>query len=333
MASLLAGTLGVAAADSGPLADAGLDQEVTVDTTVQLDGTGSSHPDGTIDSYEWSIETPNGGQITPDCADCARTHFTPDDPGRYDVTLTVTDGEGRSDSDTLYVYVEGAGPSVELDGPTDPPADEPTPYEATAETTNAELEEITWRVDDATVAEGSLSGAADTDERPLTFSDPGTHRIEVVVRDSSGRTARDTLLVEPQAFDSDDDSDTGGSVDAGSDSQDGFETGNSECDLAGGPATAGYTCVGDPTDGDTGSVTSGYNSACDDNDCASGPGSGNDDKGDDPEEGDGDNGANDSGNDFPDEGGENGSSDGGGGSGFSSDGSGYRGNDSGYIQP
>ena len=33
-------------------ADAGLDQEVGTDTTVQLDGTGSAHPDGVIDGYE-----------------------------------------------------------------------------------------------------------------------------------------------------------------------------------------------------------------------------------------------------------------------------------------
>ena len=50
VALALAGSVaGVAAANSGPLADAGLDQEVTADTTVYLDATGSSHPDGSID--------------------------------------------------------------------------------------------------------------------------------------------------------------------------------------------------------------------------------------------------------------------------------------------
>ena len=49
---VVAGTAGVVVADGGPLAAAGLDQEVGVDTTVQLDGTGSSHPDGRIEGYE-----------------------------------------------------------------------------------------------------------------------------------------------------------------------------------------------------------------------------------------------------------------------------------------
>ena len=72
-----AAVVGVAAADAGPLADAGLDQEVGVNTTVQLDGTGSSHPDGAIDGYEWSIETPAGARATPACVDCGRTSFRP----------------------------------------------------------------------------------------------------------------------------------------------------------------------------------------------------------------------------------------------------------------
>ena len=162
VALALAGSVaGVAAANSGPLADAGLDQEVTADTTVHLDATGSSHPDGSIDDYEWSIETPDGRQRRPACPTCARTEFTPTDPGRYDVTVTVTDGDGRADTDTLFVYVEEAGPTVDLDGETEPPTGEETPYVATAETTDAELETITWRVDNRTVAEASLEGTDD----------------------------------------------------------------------------------------------------------------------------------------------------------------------------
>ena len=104
VALALAGSVaGVAAANSGPLADAGLDQEVESGTTVHLDATGSSHPDGSIDDYEWSIETPDGRQRRPACRDCARTEFTPTDPGRYDVTVTVADADGRADSDTLFV--------------------------------------------------------------------------------------------------------------------------------------------------------------------------------------------------------------------------------------
>jgi hypothetical protein len=194
---ILAGaTFTVVAADGGPLAEAGLDQEVDVNTTVQLDGTGSSHPNGTIKGYEWSIETPAGRTITPACPHCNRTHFTPRDTGRYDVTLTVTDEHGRTDRDTLYVFVEEAGPSVELTGDTEPPVGRSTRYKATARTTNAELRNLTWKLGNRTVARESLSGSQDRTDRSFSFTEPDTYRLGVIVQDSSNRTARDTLIVE-----------------------------------------------------------------------------------------------------------------------------------------
>jgi hypothetical protein len=77
-----------------------------VNTTVQLDATGSTHPNGDIESYEWRIETPDGRIIRPECRQCARTAFRSDTVGRYAVTVTVTDSEGETASDTLYVDVE-----------------------------------------------------------------------------------------------------------------------------------------------------------------------------------------------------------------------------------
>jgi hypothetical protein len=195
---VVAGAAGAVAADEGPLAAAGLDQEVGVNTTVQLDGTGSSHPDGRIDGYEWSIETPDGRTATPDCRMCARTQFTPRSVGRYDVTLTVTDGEDRTDSDTLYVYVEEAGPTVELTGDAEPAVDDPTPYNASVRADGADLESFTWKLGNQTVARESMDGQADWTRRSFSFTEADTYNLVVIANDSSNRTARDTLTVEPR---------------------------------------------------------------------------------------------------------------------------------------
>lgn len=100
---------GVAGEGGAPLAEAGLDQHAEVGETVLLDATGSRDPGGGIETYEWKIETPHGRTVTPADPSEPRTRFAVHEPGRYDVTITVTDGAGRSSSDTLYVYVEGSG--------------------------------------------------------------------------------------------------------------------------------------------------------------------------------------------------------------------------------
>lgn len=196
------GFVGVSAAAGGPNADAGLDQTVTVDTTVQLDATGSTHPGGTIEAYEWTIQTPDGRTITPECIDCERTQFRPTTPGRYEVTLSVTSAVGTEAEDTLYVYVDDAGPSVQLSGQNAPAPGELVEFEATAQSPDAELAEIAWAVDDEIVATRSLSGDADRSSFEIAFVEPVTHRVQVVVRDSNGRTAYDHVFVQPQGEES-----------------------------------------------------------------------------------------------------------------------------------
>ena len=126
-------------ADNGesPLANAGLDQSVTPGTTVYLDGGGSVDPDGEIQQYRWSIETPSGESRTPVEPSAAMTRFVPGHTGRYLVQLTVTDDDGNSRSDTLYVDVGGtvdtgaSSPVTETESPSagepeTPPADSVT---------------------------------------------------------------------------------------------------------------------------------------------------------------------------------------------------------------
>jgi hypothetical protein len=89
-----------------PIANAGADQTVTADASgtvnVALNGSASSDPDGTIQSYQW-----NEGSIV------VATGATPAVPlpvGEHTLTLRVTDDGGATDSDTVLITILAAPP-------------------------------------------------------------------------------------------------------------------------------------------------------------------------------------------------------------------------------
>jgi cephalosporin-C deacetylase-like acetyl esterase len=89
-----------------PVADAGADQTVAEGATVELNGSGSSDPDGTIASYSWTQLS--GPAVTLTGANTATPGFTaPQVAGDTDLVfrLAVTDDGGASDSDEVQVTV------------------------------------------------------------------------------------------------------------------------------------------------------------------------------------------------------------------------------------
>ncbi len=93
-------TFTVTSTGTAPTANAGVDIDSFVGTAVAFDGTASSD-DVAISSYEWEF-TYNGSTTTLTGAEPTFTFWT---PGVYDVTLTVTDGDGLTDEDHVTVTV------------------------------------------------------------------------------------------------------------------------------------------------------------------------------------------------------------------------------------
>ncbi len=99
-----------------PVADAGPDRTVFVGETVQLDGSGSSDPDGDPLSFRWAfVSKPEGSQATLSTPTEAQTTFVPDVAGQYVVKLTVDDGRGGTASDTVTITAETL-PTYEYEG-------------------------------------------------------------------------------------------------------------------------------------------------------------------------------------------------------------------------
>jgi PKD domain len=89
-------------ANGEPLAQAGAGASVRVTSTVQLDGSASLDPDGTVTAYRWKvISRPMMSQADVADANAARTTLTPDAVGRYVVELEITDDRESTDTDTV----------------------------------------------------------------------------------------------------------------------------------------------------------------------------------------------------------------------------------------
>ena len=102
------GFMGVGGGSAFPTAEAAGPYNVIEGSTVQLDGTGSSVPGGTISSFSWSPTTGLDDPTSP------TPIFTSVDNGTFDFTLTICDDQAppRCDEDTTTVTVTNVDPQV-----------------------------------------------------------------------------------------------------------------------------------------------------------------------------------------------------------------------------
>jgi len=202
-ATIVVGVTAAGGTAEKPLADAGLDQTVERGATVYLDAGGSVSPDGELVGFEWELERPDGTTITPACRTCERTRFQPTQTGVYNATVTITDDDGRSASDTLRVTVtESNPPAVTVSGPEIVLVGNRPTINLTATAGAEPLASLTWFVDgrqyDATFVDGNLT----TDAITPAVNEPGEVVVEARVTDQAGRsaTAEHTLTVEDGEF-------------------------------------------------------------------------------------------------------------------------------------
>ncbi len=105
-------TVTISTGNSMPVALAGVDQTVARQSTVQLDGGGSSDADGGVLLYSWSLlSRPAGSTATLSNLTIVNPTFVADLDGVYVAQLTVSDGSLVSAPDTVAIT---AGPGADL---------------------------------------------------------------------------------------------------------------------------------------------------------------------------------------------------------------------------
>jgi hypothetical protein len=106
-------TGGGTGANQAPVARPGSSRTVATGTSVVLNGSGSSDPEGTALTFSWSLQVPTGSAAVLSSAVVSQPSFTADVAGAYVATLTVSDG---SLSSTASVTITAQAPGTSIDG-------------------------------------------------------------------------------------------------------------------------------------------------------------------------------------------------------------------------
>jgi choice-of-anchor A domain-containing protein len=176
-----------------PVANAGPDQSVSEGDTVTLAGSGTD-PENQALSYSWQVVNSSGPAITLSDAASAAPSFATSDDGVYTLSLTVTDSEGASASDTVTVTVGNVAPSVSATGGN---IDEGSTFSSTGSFSDPGADTWTATVDygDGTGAQPlTLNGKAFELSHP--YADNGTYTVTLTVTDDNGGEGTTTVYVE-----------------------------------------------------------------------------------------------------------------------------------------
>jgi RHS repeat-associated protein len=96
-----------------PVANAGANQSVPLGSTVQLDGSGSTDPNGLSLTYQWSLITkPSGSTATLSSTTAVKPTFVADKAGSYTAQLIVSDQYSSSSPSTVVISTQIAPPTA-----------------------------------------------------------------------------------------------------------------------------------------------------------------------------------------------------------------------------
>ena len=192
----------VSTTNSAPVANPGTAQTVTAGTTVQLNGSGSTDVDGDTLTYSWTLQVPpgSGSTATLSNANIVNPTFYADKPGTYTATLTVNDGHGNTNSNSVQIttlnsppvanagaaQVVSIGTTVTLDG---------------SKSTDVDGDTLTYSWSFTSKATNSTATLTNpTSVNPTFYVDqPGEYDIQLIVNDGHNNSNTATTKVTTSA--------------------------------------------------------------------------------------------------------------------------------------
>lgn len=174
-----------------PVANAGADQSVTVGTQVTLSGSSSTDSDGTIASYSWVQSSGPAATLSGTGDTCT---FTPSTAGAYVFTLTVTDDDGATHTDSVTVTANAPGNAVPVaNAGADQSVESGTTVTLTGSATDSDgtISSLSWSQTSGPAVTLGGSGAT----RTFTPADAGSYVFTLTATDNLGSVDTDTVTV------------------------------------------------------------------------------------------------------------------------------------------
>ncbi|MDH5376464.1 MAG: PKD domain-containing protein, partial [Candidatus Bathyarchaeota archaeon] len=170
-----------------PLADAGPDQTVNEDTVITLDGSGS-YDNVDIANYTWTLF-----DATPKTLTGIKPTYIFNTPGKYTVTLNVTDAIGNWNASSVLITVLDITPPIVNAGQNQTILQGTTvTFDASKSNDNVGLVLYSWDFGDGT----SQTGVAVTH----TYSNPGTYVVTLTVKDAAGNTDTAKITINATSY-------------------------------------------------------------------------------------------------------------------------------------
>ncbi|HIP52503.1 MAG TPA: DUF1080 domain-containing protein [Chromatiales bacterium] len=210
MATLLlaaCGGGGSGSQNTPPVANAGPDQNAAVNTTVTLDGSGSSDSDGTIAQYLWTqIVNPGDPTVTlSDSSAVSPTFTAPSVQNQVSLVfeLQVTDNDGATDTDQVTITVTNTAPTADAGADQTVDSSDPVTLDGSASTdSDGSITQYTWRqvisAGDPVVTINNANTATATFTAPVVNTQRGLV-FELEVTDDGGATDTDQVTVTVNA--------------------------------------------------------------------------------------------------------------------------------------
>lgn len=168
-----------------PVAEAGGPYTVNEGSSVTVDGSGSSDPDGDTLTYAWDLDN-DGTYETPGVT----AVVTPQDgPATLTVGLQVSDGKGGVSTDTATINVNNVAPTV--DAGSDQTINEGDTASFSGSFTDpgtVDTHTIEWDFGDGPTTSGTLTPSH-------VYADNGIYTVKLKVTDKDGGIGEDSLQI------------------------------------------------------------------------------------------------------------------------------------------